>query len=177
LIARNSSRYFSRRPWFFYTLKALFLRPGNTVRDYLEGQRKQYFSPFLYVLILCGVYVVFSHFFENPAQASKPLDWSNIQGAIKSIEERYYKIVVVAMVLPMTIGSFVAFYKSGTNFAENLVLNTYLIGQLVIKDMQLMLIAATSFDENYPRVFKVLEPLLIYPLWFYWQFFKPSKWY
>lgn len=42
-----------------------------------------------------------------------------------------------------------------------------------------MLIAATSFDENYPSVFKVFDPLLTYPLWFwfYWQFFKPKKWY
>ena len=164
---------------FFYTLKALFLRPGNAVREYLEGRRKQLFSPFLYVLILCGVYVVISHFFERPAETAKPLELTNIKEAIKLVEAHYYKIIVVAMILPMTLASFLAFYRSGFNFAENLVLNAYLVGQLVIADAILMLIAATSFNENYPLVFKFFDPLLKYPywFWFYWQFFKPRKWY
>ncbi len=164
---------------FFHTFKALIVRPGNAVREYLEGKRKLLFSPFLYVLVLCGVYVVISHFFENPAEATKPLELANMKEAIKSVEENYYKIIVVAMILPMTIASFLAYYKSGFNFAENLVLNAYLVGQLVIADLILILIAATSFNESYPMVFKFFEPLLKYPywFWFYWQFFKPKKWY
>ena len=164
---------------FFHTLKALLLRPGNAVREYLAGKRKLLFSPFLYVLILCGVYVVISHFVENPAEAAKPLELSDIKAAIKSVEEHYYKIIVVAMILPMPLGSFLAYYKSGFNFAENLVLNAYLVGQLVIADLIIILIASSGFDENYPLVFKFFEPLLKYPywFWFYWQFFKPRKWY
>jgi len=164
---------------FFQTIKTLFIRPGDAVREYLEGRRKLLFSPFLYVLVLCGVYVVISHFFENPAEAAKPLELSNIKEAVKTVEMHYYKIIVVAMILPMTIASFLAYYRSGFNFAENLVLNAYLVGQLVIADLIVILIAATSFNENYPFAFKFFEPLLKYPywFWFYWKFFKPRKWY
>ncbi len=164
---------------FFHTLRALFVRPGNAVREYLEGRRKLLFSPFLYVLIWCGVYVVISHFFENPAKTAKPLELSNIKEAIESVEAHYYKIIVVAMILPMTIASFLAYYRSGFNFAENLVLNAYLVGQLVIADLIVILISASSFDENHPMVFKFFDPLLKFPywFWFYWQFFKPRKWY
>lgn len=55
---------------FFQTLKTLFLRPGNAVREYLKGKRKSHFSTFLYVLIWCGVYVVISRLFETPEAAA-----------------------------------------------------------------------------------------------------------
>jgi Protein of unknown function (DUF3667) len=162
---------------FFLTMKTLFLRPGNAVREYLLGKRKLLFSPFLYVLIMCGVYVVVSHFVENPAQEAK--EFTNIQETLAYIDEHYYKIFVVAMIVPMTIGTYLAYFKSGYNFAEHLVLNAYLIGQLVIADVILILIASTSFDENHSQWFKFIDPILKYPYWFwmYWQFFKPQKWY
>lgn len=131
------------------------------------------------MLILCGVFVVVSHFFDNPAETAKPIELANIKETFAYIEEHYYKIIVVGMILPLTIGSYLAFRKSGYNFAENLVLNAYLIGQLVIADIILALISETSFDENYSSVFKFTEFILKYPYWFwtYRQFFKPNKWY
>jgi Protein of unknown function (DUF3667) len=164
---------------FFVTMKTLLVRPGNAIREYLQGKRKILSSPFLYVLILCGVFVVVSHFFENPNEAAKQIDFANLEETTAYIEEHYYKIIVVAMILPMTLGTYFAYYKSGYNFAENLVLNAYLIGQFVIADIILILISATSFDENYSPAFKFIEFILKCPYWFwiYWQFFKPKKWY
>ena len=164
---------------FFLTLKTLLVRPGDAIREYLTGKRKLLFSPFLYVLILCGLFVVVSHFFQNPTEELKQIEPGNFKEALAYIEEHYYKIIVIAMILPMAIGSFSAYYKSGFNFAENLVLNAYLTGQLVIADIILMLVSATSFDENHSPLFKLLEFALKYPYWFwtYWQFFKPKKWY
>jgi hypothetical protein len=162
---------------FFLTMKTLFLHPGDAVREYLHGKRKLLFSPFLYVLVLCGVYVVVSHFFENSAKEAK--EFANLQETFAYIEEHYFKIIVVAMILPMTIGTYLAYFKSGYNFAEHLVLNAYLIGQLVISDVILILIASTSFDENHSPWFKFIELIIKYPywIWMYWQFFKPQKWY
>ncbi len=164
---------------FFVTLKTLFVRPGDAIREYLQGKRKLLFSPFLYVLILCGVFVVINHFFENPIKAAEQPVFTNLKETFAYIEEYYYKIIVVAMIIPITISSYLAYYKSRYNFAEHLVLNAYLIGQLVIADIILIIFSATSFDENYSPAFKFIEFLLKYPYWFwiYWQFFKPTKWY
>lgn len=163
---------------FFVTIKTLFLRHGNAIREYLQGKRKLLFSPFLYVLILCGVFVVVSHFVV-PHTESEHQEFNTLKEALAYIETNYYKILVVAMILPVTIGSYLAYIKSGYNFAENLVLNAYLTGQLVIADIIVMLISTTSLDENHKIIFKLIEFLLKYPYWFltYWQFFKPKKWY
>jgi hypothetical protein len=165
---------------FFQTVKTLLARPGNAVREYLEGRRKLLFSPFLYVLIWCGVYVVLSHFFAKPEVAAEHPELNSLKEAVEYIESHYYKIIVVAMILPVTLGSFFAYYRAGYNFAEHLVLNAYLIGQLVIADIiLLLLLALTNEDKRYIRVLIIVQTLLKFPYWFwmYWQFFKPQKWY
>jgi Protein of unknown function (DUF3667) len=161
---------------FFLTMKTLFLRPGDAIREFLRGKRKLLFSPFLYVLILCGVYVVVTHFFGKEV---KEVEFTNINQAIEHISEHYYKIVVVAMIIPVTIATYLVYFKSSYNFAEHLVFNAYLMGQLVIADIILTLVSATSFDENYSTIFKSLEFIIKYPYWFWmvWQFFRPKKWY
>lgn len=163
---------------FFVTMKTLFLRHGNAIREYLQGKRKLLFSPFLYVLILCGVYVVASHFLI-PKPENVHTELKSLADALRYIEENYYKILVVAMIIPVTIGSYLAYFRSGYNFAEHLVLNAYLTGQLVIADIILMALRTTSLDENHKIAFHLIEFFLKYPYWIltYWGFFKPSKWY
>lgn len=165
---------------FFQTLKTLLTRPGNAVREYLAGRRKLLFSPFLYVLIWCGIYVVISHFFAKPeAAVTGEFKAENLMQAFSYIEKHYYKIIVVVMILPVTLASFLAYYRSGYNFAENLVLNAYLIGQLVIADIIIFLfMTTTGYDRANPYV-GFAELVLKFPYWFwtYWQFFKPGKWY
>ncbi|HQU85590.1 MAG TPA: DUF3667 domain-containing protein [Pyrinomonadaceae bacterium] len=163
---------------FFVTMKTLFLRHGNAIREYLQGKRKLLFSPFLYVLILCGVYVVASHFLIHKPE-TEPSEIKTLAEAQRYIEEHYYKILVVAMIIPVTIGSYLAYLRSGFNFAENLVLNAYLTGQLVIADIIVMAISTTSLDEDHKVIFKSIEFFLKYPYWIltYWSFFRPTKWY
>jgi Protein of unknown function (DUF3667) len=161
---------------FFLTMKTLFLRPGDAVREFLLGRRKLLFSPFLYVLILCGIFVVVKHYFGKEL---KEFEITNLLQAIEYLSSHYYKIVMVALIVPLTIATYLVYFKSGYNFAEHLVLNSYLMGQLVIADVVIILISATSFDENYPSIYKSLEFIIKYPYWFWvlWQFFKPKKWY
>jgi Protein of unknown function (DUF3667) len=164
---------------FFLTVKTLILHHGNAIREYLQGKRKLLFSPFLYVLVWCGVYVVISHFFENPNETVKQFELKNLPETFEYINERYYKIIIILMIIPMTIASYLTYIRSGYNFAENLVLNAYLIGQLVIADIIILLISASSFGQEYKLIVKVIEFLIKFPYWFlmYWKFFRPSKWY
>lgn len=163
---------------FFQTLKTLLIRPGHAVREYLEGKRKLLFSPFLYVLIWCGIYVLISHFFAKP-ETAEHIEIRNLKESLEYIEAHYYKILVVVMILPTAFGSYLGYYRTGYNFAENLVLNAYLTGQLVIADIILVLLTATTENKSFIPFFVIASVLLKYPywIWIYWQFFKPKKWY
>lgn len=167
---------------FFGTMKSLFLRPGISIREYLKGKRKLLINPFVYVLVMCGVYIVLSSMFaQNPT-----LEVTENQELTKDIfklsayiQKEYYKIIIIVMILPMTIGTSIAYLRSNYNFAENLVLNAYLIGQLVIGDMILLFLGLILEFETNKNVFLLADLFLKYPYWFwvYYNFFKPSKWY
>lgn len=160
---------------FFYTFKNLCLRPGNMIREYLEGRRKSYFSPFLYVLIWCGVFVVISSLLGKTA-GEKPAI-TDFKSAYIYIQTNYYKPLVVAMILPMSLGSWLVFWRSGYYFAEHLVLNTFVIAQMIIGDIILFCIAASPLAEKLSGFAVILNFLLKFPFWIwaYWQFFKPQN--
>lgn len=162
---------------FFLTLKTLFARPGNAIREYLGGRRKLLFSPFLYVLLMCGIYVVVSYVFPKP-KIEHP-NFSDLNEVMNYVSKNYYKVFIPLMILPMAIGSYLAYLRSGFNFAEHLVLNCYLIGQLVIGDIILAVIASTGFEQKHQLLYFLIDFILKTPYWFwvYWQFFKPRKWY
>lgn len=45
-----------------HTTKALFTKPGIMIREYLEGKRKNHFSPIIYIVILSTIMVLINHY-------------------------------------------------------------------------------------------------------------------
>jgi hypothetical protein len=161
---------------FFVTLKTLLIQPGDAIRAYLQGQRKLLLSPFSYMLILCGLYIAVSHFFE--ASINLPKSFTTLQEAFQYIEANYTKLIVIAMVIPMTVGTYLAYFKSGFNLTEHCVLNVYLMAQLLIVDILLVVATATNLSNKHALGYTLIEIMLKFPywIWTYWNFFKPKKW-
>jgi Protein of unknown function (DUF3667) len=160
---------------FFYTFKSLCTRPGNMIREYLGGKRKDYFSPFLYVLVWCGIFIVVSHFVSKAEHQQAEI--TDLKSAIRLIEDNYYKIIVVAMIIPLSVSSFLVFYRSKLNFAEHLVMNSFVIAQLIVADIIMALIEATHIKTEYRTAIMLFEFALRFPFWIwtYFQFFKPKN--
>lgn len=161
---------------FFQTFKNLCLRPGEMIREYVEGRRKSYFSPFLYMLIWCGVFVLVSSLFAPKPAGEKPAI-TDLMSAYIYLQSTYYKPLVVAMILPMSLGSLLIFWRAGYYFAEHLVLNTFVIAQMIIADIILFLIGVSPLAEKLKGTALILNILLKFPFWIwaYWQFFKPKN--
>jgi len=47
---------------FFFTIKELFIRPGNSIKQYIEGKRKKYFNPFSYIIICSLIFILINYF-------------------------------------------------------------------------------------------------------------------
>lgn len=160
---------------FFQTFKHLCLRPGNMIREYLDGRRKSYFSPFLYILIWCGIFVVISSLFPKPAGEIPEV--KDLMSAHAYLEAKYYKPYIVATILPVSLASLLVFWRSGYYFAEHLVLNTFIIAQMIIGDIIIHLVEASSIGNRSEPWVVLLDFVLKQPFWFwaYWQFFKPQN--
>lgn len=49
----------------FYTAKQLFIRPGHSIREFIEGKRVEHFKPLSLVIILATAYGIIENFDES----------------------------------------------------------------------------------------------------------------
>ncbi|SMO76157.1 DUF3667 domain-containing protein [Gracilimonas mengyeensis] len=137
-----SSNIFQVERGFFYTVKSLFVRPGNMIHEYLEGKRKPYFRPFSYIIFFSTFYFLvtkivgestwlddfltgFSHGGSHSERATEivsMLDWF----------AKNYAYTTLLLLPVFSVASRISFLKSGRNYAEHLVLNSYITGQQAI---------------------------------------------
>lgn len=168
---------------FFYTLIALFRRPGHAIQEYLDGKRKKYFRPVAYVLTLSTVYFLVSQVTGKATWLDDIITgWSN--GALNSEEQTKVPTVLrwfsanfaytTLLLLPLfSLASFLSFRKFGRNYAEHLVINTYTTGQQALIYSAFALVR-TVFDHEVLEMLQFLAAIS-YVFWVFWQFFREGN--
>ncbi|MBX2871455.1 MAG: DUF3667 domain-containing protein [Saprospiraceae bacterium] len=165
---------------FLFTVKELFLRPGHSIRAFLQGKRKPHYKPFAYLIITFTLYALAAYFMarntyiddllfgfkgrmmESGEAVNTPiLDWISA-----------HQVYVTLLILPFfSLASYLAFIRSSYNYFEHLVLNLYITGQQMII---YLILGFIFFQDN------VLTgvPILIgffYNFWVYYQFFHHKR--
>lgn len=165
-----------------YTSKQLFLQPGHTIREYLEGKRVSHIKPFSFVLILTGFYILLCHWFGiNLFSASEESLKSDIgYGKSLNLDEwflSHFSWVTLATIPLYTMGTWICFHNKGYNFVEYLVLNTYKAGQrLIVQIVFLPFIFLVKHSLNIGTVMLIVYLIdLGLHFWTNLQFFKPMK--
>ena len=115
-----------------YSGQQLFIRPGHTIREFIEGKRVKHFKPFSLVILLASLYGLLYHYFhisfivpssdsasENGIDLAKFNEWTGT----------HYAWVTLMMIPLYTIGTGIAFRKQGYNIVEYLILNTFKASQ------------------------------------------------
>jgi hypothetical protein len=124
-----------------FTTKELFTRPGNTIREFLEGKRVKHFKPISFVLVLAGIYGLLFHFFKINMFANYVVisgsgeKVNHMKEVIENMSEwiaQHYSILALLQIPIFTIGTYLCFKKGGYNFIEHLIINTFLVGQRLI---------------------------------------------
>jgi len=163
-----------------FLIKEQFVRPGTVVKEYLEGKRKKYFSPFQYLLL--GVAVV-TFFTVNLDLGIGMIGNIAVKGENAEIilhnfilfVYKYFNIIILLTVPVMAVYSRLLFRKSGLNYAEHLTLSTLVAGQ-----RQVMFLFAIPFLYFFREDSQVVLRIFItiwsaYLVWTYVQFFKPKS--
>lgn len=170
---------------FFYTLKELFLRPGHSIRDYLNGKRKRHFKPIAYVLTLSTIYFLLSQFTDSGTIISDFLHGftakddnqikmdSNSTSFISWFAKNYaYATLLILPIFVLT--TFIAFLDLGYNYLEHFVLNAYITGQqsifYLISSMLGLFIDRNSIWASIPAYISIL-----FVFYTFIQFFHKEK--
>lgn len=164
---------------FFYTLIALWVRPGKSLHEYLDGKRKNYFKPIAYLLTLSTVYFLIS-------QMTNQNTWIDdlITGWMSGAAEQNSAVEIPKMaqwfaknfaystllLLPVfSLASYWSFSKFGNNYLEHVVVNSYITGQQAII-YSFFAIVGAFIESEIIELFPLLLAVL-YTFFVYWQFF------
>ncbi|MBL4657786.1 MAG: DUF3667 domain-containing protein [Flavobacteriales bacterium] len=124
------------------TMKDMTIRPGLLCRDYVKGIRKPYSRPFQYYLITLAVfYLVMLGAGLQISDYSQDFTPEFAEGEIGEHQRilltdindtmnEYSKIFMFLMIPLYALCTWMLFRKSGFNYAENFIMNLYVVAHL-----------------------------------------------
>jgi hypothetical protein len=156
-----------------YSIKQLFIRPGHSIREFIEGKRVRHFKPLSLITVLAALYGFLYHYFQiNLFQSSAE---SGIDlGDFNEWMATHFAWVTIATIPIYTMGTYIVFRKQGYNFFELFVLNTFKASQrLFIQILAfpiLLYLNSKHHAEKFSSITYLLGIILI--LWTNIQFFN-----
>jgi hypothetical protein len=162
-----------------FTIKELYQRPGETIRNFIEGKRVKHYKPVLLVFVLAGVYSVLYHYIDFTKLAHL-----GAQGKLKKgvsvgpdfMEKitSHYALIELCFIPFLSLWSYLAFKKWGYNYVENIIINCFISGQRIVYSIATFPITYLFYDTKYFINVSWLLGLPIYILtaWTYYSLYK-----
>lgn len=161
-------------------IKELSFHPARISHEYIEGRRKKYFSPVKYLVVVVSLSAILVAYLEMSRVPFEPsfAASSEIDDLVeyRYFNHNYYKYYLFLSIPLAALISYLVFRNSGYSYAENLVLNTYILSQVVLLHTVLIIplvIYSSSFDDLIIFFYMILAALYLF--WSYFTFFKGKK--
>ena len=131
---------------FFFTIKELFTRPGDTINDFIQGKRVNHYKPILLHFVLAGI----SGFLSLQLDMSEIMNSYNSQGLNEAAMKKYnemmhwmfghYALFEILALPIVSLASWISFKKWGYNYIENIIINCFAAGQRLVFSIFCLLI-------------------------------------
>ena len=167
----------------FFTIKELSLKPGHTIRNFLEGKRKNHFKPIAYVFLLSTIYILVSKFSDSPtliedffAGASDNVQEEGSVEKFPIIEwlSNNYAYTTLLLIPIFSLASFLSFLGLKRNYLEHIVLNSYITGHQAIL-YSFSALVGQFFEHNGINVLIAFLTTVLFNFWTFIQFFNNEK--
>lgn len=158
---------------FFYTMRELMLRPGVTIRDFLQYERSRLVKPIIFIIVTSFIYTILREMlgFEDGYIYVDSADRSTSTIIFEWIIDNYgYGNLIMGIFI--AFWTKIIFRKYGYNFYEILILLCYVMG------IGMLILALFGTIEGVTNL-KVLQfggmAFFVYSLWAIGQFFDKRK--
>jgi len=158
-----------------FTIRELFIRPGETLRGYISGKRVKYFNPFTYLLLISLVGGFLYKWSGVPEHFN---DIFLASGDTIRFTGKYFSYRMLLTIPAYAIMCNIIYRSFKYNIAEHLIINTFLISQsmvvMVVWLLILILVKPGSlvFEILYISAF---SSLIIYQMVVFSRLFKTGK--
>lgn len=130
-----------------FTLKEVLLRPGITIKKFLEGKRKRYSHPLTYIAIISVVYFILRSVLVKYPHVTTP-DTNKI---IADFMYEYYPKLVVFVFIPLAAAFTPIFYPGKPyNFFELFTFHCYIRGQFMLFELLVLFINWVLIQSGNP---------------------------
>lgn len=125
---------------FLYTIKELALRPGHSIREYVEGKRVRHVKPIKFMIWAAAISFFIAHFLGfqehlvQRLQAENEAQGRSTQSTQKLVEfiMGHPNILMLMTIPTIAFCAWLFFRKKRLNYAEYFSINAFLMGQLSI---------------------------------------------
>ena len=164
---------------FFFTVREMFLRPGATLRNYLEGKRVNYSNPFFFVLLTAGFASLLFMTYDVPLPVQS-MNLERIERLNPLVAQKYFVLVGTFFVTILSVSDWILYRNARLNAAEFLVVNSFQAGQVLV--ITLIFFPVLLIQDRYvdpvainTGVRTLLKAIIfLYLVWVRWQLFAPS---
>jgi hypothetical protein len=152
----------------FALVRALLTRPGHVAREYIAGQRKRHFGPWVFLLITVSL--------ASAVILITDVQWFSPYSHHPAVDflQRHINFVMLLQMPLLAAFCALLFWRERLNYAEHLVLAAYASGfrQLYLALIETPLIAVTEANTADPRL-----AIAYYGVWFGYFAFAASQFY
>ncbi|MBP6699215.1 MAG: DUF3667 domain-containing protein [Flavobacteriales bacterium] len=123
-----------------YTAKAMLVRPGPAIREYLDGRRKRYFPPFTFLLLLVGLSSLVQHMISS--RVSDHLSETvTLEGQEVQMFQWFFdhqSAVLLAFTPVFALASYVMLQRYGRTLVEFVIACAFIGGQGLLIELLLL---------------------------------------
>lgn len=151
----------------------LMTKPGETVRNYIAGQRKRYFNPiqFLFIMTAITTFLTIQFHLAGASMADNLPDLTARQYYLVQFSSFVYKYINIVMLLSIPIFAMFArifFFRSGYNYAENLIMVCFYGSERSVIYTVIFVPIAIAFREHLN--FIMISYTLTWMIYFYYAY-------
>ncbi len=172
---------------FLYTIKELILRPGHTIREYLEGKRVRHVKPLKFMFWTTAIGFLATHYLGVEAKLLQNIQATNGTESVKPQEGQklvellmgHPNLLLLSIIPGIALCSWLLFRKKRYNYAEHITANAYILGQLSLLNIPISIGVLLSNDMSVARmaIYSSIQWIfwMIYFAWSYGQWMNSPK--
>ena len=177
-IAHELFHLFHFEKGFFYTVKELMLRPGDSIKEFINSDRSKHMKPVTFLILTSLLYTLIAHLLKadeiNNGAAKLGFGSSGTTNILRlqGVQEHYgYANIIISGFIAVSVQ--LIFKKYKYTFFETIVLICFIQGQVML----LMTLVSFFYKLLDYRGYSVLFSLVTlgYVTWAIGQFFDKKK--
>lgn len=167
----------------WHTIKMMFVAPGELIRNYLNGQTRRYYHPLRFLIFMIaisvainlglGVYDRQQSEIQSMVGAPQSEEIVATQQQLNQEIKKYLNFIPMIMIPVLALFSYLFFRKQPWNYAEHLVMHSFMQGQFALIGVPVALLSAFLQGQYTVHILLIVIGIgIIYGAYVFRQFFQ-----